>query len=57
MPRGFDPRRHHEVRQWADAERHAGRHAEPLRLRERLVYAVIVIAVLAVMLAVVIRLI
>jgi hypothetical protein len=57
MPRAHDPRRHHAVREWADGERQAGQHAAPPRLRERLVYGLITIAVLAVALAAVVRLI
>jgi hypothetical protein len=55
MPRAIDPRRHHEVRAWADAERHASQHTHPLGTRERIIYGVLFFALAAILIAAAVR--
>lgn len=56
MPRAVDPRRHHEVRKWADADREAARHSPGMRTGERVVYGAIGVTLAVVLIAALVRL-
>ena len=55
MPRAHDPRRGRDIREWADGERQAARLNSRLGLRERVVYSVIALALLAVVFVTIVR--
>lgn len=56
MPRSIDPRRHHDLVEWATADREARRHVSRLGWRERAVYVVLAAGLLLVVLAALARL-
>jgi hypothetical protein len=56
VPRAIDPRRHHDVQVWADAERENNHRHAPLGWRERAIYSALGIAVLLVAAAAFVRL-